>query len=323
MKHSSSHKSSKSSSSKSFGKSTNRRTSHRSTSNPKPNKVHQGHHAKKRFGQNFLIDQNIIQAIVSAINPKNSDNLIEIGPGLGALTEPVAQLVDHFTVIEVDNDLIARLKVHPTLSSKLTIEEGDVLSKDFSKLASLDNKAKVFGNLPYNISTPLIIHLIKQKDLISNMTFMLQKEVVDRIGAVPNSKQFGRLSLIVQYFCDVYSVIDVPPESFVPPPKVQSAVIQLVPKSTIKNPVKDIGAFETVTSIAFSQRRKTVRNSLSRLLADEDWSKLEELGISSSARAENLSLNQFVALTNYIIDNNYLDKLREVAQVEIDDNTNA
>ncbi|RIY33416.1 16S rRNA (adenine(1518)-N(6)/adenine(1519)-N(6))-dimethyltransferase [Psittacicella hinzii] len=275
------------------------------------NKSHLGHVAKKRFGQNFLIDQDIIQAIVLAINPINNDNLIEIGPGLGALTDPVCNLVDKLTVIEVDKDLIKRLREHPFLSSKLTIIDSDVLSINFADLVVKEQKMKVFGNLPYNISTPLILHLLHHCDIVSEMTFMLQKEVVDRLAADKGNKHYGRLSLITQYFCKVLPVIDVPPESFKPAPKVDSAVVKLIPHSQIAKPVKEVRRFETITNLAFSQRRKTIRNSLGKLIEDAEWKDLEQFQIDPKMRAEELSLDQYIDLTNYAIDNNLFARLND------------
>ncbi|RIY38510.1 16S rRNA (adenine(1518)-N(6)/adenine(1519)-N(6))-dimethyltransferase RsmA [Psittacicella gerlachiana] len=274
------------------------------------NKSHLGHVAKKRFGQNFLIDQDIIHAIVLAINPTNNDNLIEIGPGLGALTEPVTDKVDHLTVIEVDKDLIERLKNHPFLSKKLEVIESDVLSIDFSTLTKPEQKMKVFGNLPYNISSPLILHLLNHTDIVSEMTFMLQKEVVERLAAVKGNKHYGRLSLITQYFCNVIPVIDVPPNSFKPAPKVDSAVVKLIPHQVIKNPVKRVKDFETVTGLAFGQRRKTIRNSLGKLILDQDWQGLAQFNITPNMRAEELSLDQYINLTNFAIENNLFERLK-------------
>ncbi|MFC6276977.1 16S rRNA (adenine(1518)-N(6)/adenine(1519)-N(6))-dimethyltransferase RsmA [Psittacicella hinzii] len=274
------------------------------------NKQHLGHFAKKRFGQNFLIDQNIIYAIVDAINPKNEDNLIEIGPGLAALTEPVCERVDHLTVVEVDKDLIERLQHHPFLAPKLTIIAQDVLNVNFHELATPERKAKVFGNLPYNISTPLILQLLNHTDVVAEMTFMLQLEVVERLLATKGSKHYGRLGIITQYYCDVLPVIEVPPESFKPAPKVNSAVVKLVPKKEIKHPVVSIDTFQTITALAFSQRRKTIKNSLSKLVYEQDWQNLSAFGINSNMRAEELSLEQYVNLENYISNNGLFNRLQ-------------
>ncbi len=268
-------------------------------------KKHLGHTARKRFGQNFLHDMNIIHGIVSAINPKNGQYLLEIGPGLGALTEPVAELVDKLTVVELDRDLAERLRHHPFLNHKLTIIEQDALRFNFREyFESLDLKedegVRVFGNLPYNISTPLMFHLFKFHDLIQDMHFMLQKEVVKRLCAAPNSKAYGRLTIMAQYYCQVMPVLEVPPTAFKPAPKVDSAVVRLVPHKQIPHPVKDVYWLNRVTTQAFNQRRKTLRNALSTLFSAEQ---LETLGIDLNARAENLNIADYARLANWLCDN--------------------
>ncbi len=267
-------------------------------------KKHLGHTARKRFGQNFLHDQNVIHSIVAAINPQKDQFVLEIGPGLGALTEPVADLVDHLTVVELDRDLAERLRHHPFLNSKLTVIEQDALRFDFRTYfdsLELNGKVvKVFGNLPYNISTPLMFHLFKFHDLIQDMHFMLQKEVVKRLCAAPNSKAYGRLTIMAQYYCQVMPVLEVPPTAFKPAPKVDSAVVRLVPYKTLPHPVKDIYWLNRVTTQAFNQRRKTLRNALSTLFNAEQ---LEALGVDLNARAENLSLADYARLANWLCDN--------------------
>lgn len=267
-------------------------------------KKHLGHTARKRFGQNFLYDQNVIHNIVAAINPQQNQFLLEIGPGLGALTEPVADLVDHLTVVELDRDLAERLRHHPFLHQKLTVIEQDALRFDFrtyfDSLALNGKAVKVFGNLPYNISTPLMFHLFKFHDLIQDMHFMLQKEVVKRLCAAPNSKAYGRLTIMVQYYCQVMPVLEVPPTAFKPAPKVDSAVVRLVPYKTLPYPVKDIYWLNRVTTQAFNQRRKTLRNALATLFSVEQ---LEALGVDLNARAENLSLADYARLANWLCDN--------------------
>ncbi len=264
------------------------------------NKVHLGHTARKRFGQNFLNDQNVIDNIVAAIDPQNTDHLVEIGPGLGALTEPVAAKIDSMSVVELDRDLAERLTNHPELGSKLTIHQGDALAFDFSQLAKPGQRLKVFGNLPYNISTPLMFHLFEQADIIENMHFMLQKEVVLRLCASPNTKAYGRLSVMAQYYCKMIPVLEVGPHCFVPPPKVDSAVIRLEPYRELPFPALDIKQLQHVVTQAFSQRRKTVRNSLKGVLSVED---MQQLGVDSTYRAEQVSLEQFVAIANFITSN--------------------
>lgn len=267
-------------------------------------KKHLGHTARKRFGQNFLHDQNVIHNIVSAINPQKDQFLLEIGPGLGALTEPVADQVDKLTVVELDRDLAERLRHHPFLNQKLTIIEQDALQFNFreyfSSLELNGKKVRVFGNLPYNISTPLMFHLFKFHDVIQDMHFMLQKEVVKRLCAAPNSKAYGRLTIMAQYYCQVIPVLDVPPTAFKPAPKVESAVVRLVPYETLPYPVNDIYWLNRVTTHAFNQRRKTLRNALSTLFTSEQ---LTTLDIDANARAENLSLADYARLANYLYDN--------------------
>ncbi|NRA69502.1 MAG: 16S rRNA (adenine(1518)-N(6)/adenine(1519)-N(6))-dimethyltransferase RsmA [Gammaproteobacteria bacterium] len=262
-------------------------------------KVHLGHTARKRFGQNFLNDQGVIDCIVSAIDPRPQDHLVEIGPGLGALTEPVVAKIEHMSVIELDRDLAARLEKHPVLSKKLTIHQGDALKFDFSTLVKDGQKLKVFGNLPYNISTPLMFHLFEQTGLIQNMHFMLQKEVVLRLCAAPNSKSYGRLSVMAQYFCNIIPVIEVGPHCFVPAPKVHSAVVRLEPYEELPFPAKNFETLQHVVAQAFSMRRKTIRNSLKGTLTVEE---LAQVGVASELRAEQVSVEQYVALANLLTD---------------------
>ncbi|TCP95233.1 dimethyladenosine transferase [Cricetibacter osteomyelitidis] len=269
-------------------------------------KKHLGHTARKRFGQNFLHDDNVIQGIVTAIYPQKDQFLLEIGPGLGALTEPVGEQVDHLTVVELDRDLAERLRHHPFLHQKLTVIEADAMQFDFAqlyvdeKLAEKNQKLRVFGNLPYNISTPLMFHLFKYHDLIQDMHFMLQKEVVKRLCAAPNSKAYGRLTIMAQYFCQVMPVLEVPPTAFRPAPKVDSAVVRLIPHQTLPHPAKDLYWLNRVTTQAFNQRRKTLRNALSSLFSAEQ---LTELNIDLTARPENLSIADYVRLANRLADN--------------------
>ncbi|MGL5371584.1 MAG: 16S rRNA (adenine(1518)-N(6)/adenine(1519)-N(6))-dimethyltransferase RsmA [Plesiomonas shigelloides] len=263
--------------------------------------VHLGHRARKRFGQNFLNDVFVIDSIVSAINPRKGEAMLEIGPGLAALTEPVARDLDHMTVIEIDRDLAERLRHHPQLKDKLTVREQDAMSADFSAIsAELGQKLRVFGNLPYNISTPLMFHLFDYTDSISDMHFMLQKEVVNRLAAGPGSKAYGRLSVMAQYYCQVIPVLEVPPHAFKPAPKVDSAVVRLVPHAQKPFPVKNLRWLSRVTTDAFNQRRKTLRNGLSHLFSVEQ---LEALGIDPTLRAENITVEQVCRLANWLSDN--------------------
>ena len=262
------------------------------------NKVTQGHRARKRFGQNFLNDQYIIDQIVAAIAPKVGETLVEIGPGLGAITEPVCHMTDHLQVVELDRDLAERLKSHPTMAEKLTIFQADALKFDFGLLINPQGqKLKIFGNLPYNISTPLLFHLFEYADHIESMHFMLQKEVVKRMTAESGSKAFGRLTVMTQYFCQAIPVVEVPPECFSPPPKVDSAVIRLIPHPAENRRVKDIKKLNQVCLEAFNQRRKTLRNCLKNLISAEQ---IEALGIDSSLRPEYLTLDNFITLANFI-----------------------
>lgn len=269
-------------------------------------KKHLGHTARKRFGQNFLHDDNVIQGIVSAIYPQPDQFLVEIGPGLGALTEPVAEQVEQLTVIELDRDLAERLRHHPFLHQKLNVIETDAMQFDFGKfyveqnLAAKGQKLRVFGNLPYNISTPLMFHLFKFHQQIQDMHFMLQKEVVKRLCAAPNSKAYGRLTIMAQYFCQVMPVLEVPPTAFKPAPKVDSAVVRLIPHPVLPHPVQDLYWLNRVTTQAFNQRRKTLRNALSGLISAEN---LTALGIDLNARAENLSIADYARLANWLYEN--------------------
>ncbi len=269
-------------------------------------KKHLGHTARKRFGQNFLHDDNVIQSIVAAIYPQNGQFLVEIGPGLGALTEPVADQIERLTVLELDRDLAERLRHHPFLHQKLKVIETDAMQFDFAGLYEQENlaekglKLRVFGNLPYNISTPLMFHLFKFHDKIQDMHFMLQKEVVKRLCAAPNSKAYGRLTIMAQYFCQVMPVLEVPPTAFKPAPKVDSAVVRLVPHQTLPHPVKDLYWLNRITTQAFNQRRKTLRNALSTLFTAEQ---LTELGIDLNLRAENLDIATYARLANFLADN--------------------
>ncbi|MBO1254324.1 16S rRNA (adenine(1518)-N(6)/adenine(1519)-N(6))-dimethyltransferase RsmA [Alteromonas sp. 5E99-2] len=262
------------------------------------NKTHLGHTARKRFGQNFLNDPFVIDNIINAIGPTSDQALVEIGPGLGALTEPMCERVDALTVVELDRDLAKRLRHHPFHGKKLTVIEKDALSFDFAELArERGTPLRVFGNLPYNISTPLMFHLFAHKENIKDMHFMLQKEVVQRLAASPGSKQFGKLSVMAQYYCQVIPVLTVPPGAFIPPPKVESAVVKLVPHATPPVQVSKVATLEKVAAAAFNQRRKTIRNSLS---AFADAETLESLGIKPTLRAENLSLSDFARIANSV-----------------------
>jgi len=252
-----------------------------------------GHVARKRFGQNFLIDQGIIGAIVSAIDPKRDETVVEIGPGLGAITEPLMARVDHLHVVEIDRDLIARLKKQHS-PERMTIHEGDALAFDF---ASIGKDLRLVGNLPYNISTPLLFHLADYVDIVRDMHFMLQKEVVERMVAEPGTSDFGRLSVMLQYRFFMDWLLDVPPESFDPAPKVDSAVVRLIPRPPEELTVKDESVFALLVSTAFGQRRKMLRNNLKSIVGDTSF---EQLGIAPTARAEDLSVADYIRMANVL-----------------------
>ncbi|WP_100643870.1 16S rRNA (adenine(1518)-N(6)/adenine(1519)-N(6))-dimethyltransferase RsmA [Alteromonas facilis] len=260
-------------------------------------KKHLGHTARKRFGQNFLHDEYIIDKIVSAIAPQNNQIMVEIGPGLGALTEPVCEIIDHLTVVELDRDLAKRLRQHPFMQSKLTVIEQDALNFDFASLCENNQKIRVFGNLPYNISTPLMFHLFSFTGCIQDMHFMLQQEVVNRLAAGPNHKNYGRLSVMAQYYCQVMPVLPVPPTAFKPPPKVDSAIVRLIPYEKPPVDVTSIERLNQVCAMAFNQRRKTIRNSLKEVISGEQW---EQVSVSPDLRAENLSLTDYAELANFV-----------------------
>lgn len=256
------------------------------------------HQAKKRFGQNFLIDQAIIANLVSAINPKNGETLIEIGPGLGALTKPLLQYVTELQVIEIDRDIVSWMNTEyamPAFSkNKLIIHNVDALKFNFSKLG---NQLRITGNLPYNISTPILFHLLENLSCIKDMHFMLQKEVVERMVAVPSTPAYGRLSVMLQYHLAMEYLLTVPPEAFNPAPKVESAFVRCTPYKTMPFIARDTDMLAKVVLAAFSQRRKTIRNTLKPFLNNEDFN---ALNIDPQRRAETLSVQEFVAITNYL-----------------------
>ena len=260
-------------------------------------KVHLGHRARKRFGQNFLHDPQGIGRIVKAIAPKPDELLVEIGPGLGALTEPVAELAGHLTVVELDRDLAERLQQHPTLADKLTIHQADAMKFNFSSLLKDGKKLKVFGNLPYNVSTPLLFHLFSYADQIQNMHFMLQKEVVQRMTASHGSKAYGRLSVMTQYYCQAMPVVEVGPGAFKPAPKVDSAVVRLIPKAISERADVPAEVLNRVCLEAFNQRRKTIRNCFSNFATAEQ---LEALQLTPTLRPEQLSVEQFITVAKWL-----------------------
>jgi 16S rRNA (adenine1518-N6/adenine1519-N6)-dimethyltransferase len=251
------------------------------------------HNPRRRFGQNFLIDHGIIAAIVSAIAPQRGDTVVEIGPGLGALTEPLLARLDHLHVVEIDRDLIARLKKQHR-PERLAIHEGDALAHDF---AAIGHDLRLVGNLPYNISTPLLFHLADYGNHVRDMHFMLQKEVVERMVAQPGSSDFSRLSVMLQYRFHLEWLLDVPPESFDPPPKVQSAVVRLIPRAAAELTAKNPARFAHVVQTAFAQRRKMLRNTLKGILDDAGFAALD---ITPTLRPEDLAVGDYVRIANYL-----------------------
>jgi 16S rRNA (adenine1518-N6/adenine1519-N6)-dimethyltransferase len=256
------------------------------------------HIARKRFGQHFLTDGGIIDAIVDAIQPEPGQPMVEIGPGLAALTQPLVERLGHLTVIELDRDLAVRLREHPHLS----VVESDVLKVDFRALATQmlagsstgAAKIRVVGNLPYNISTPILFHLLAQVDVIEDQHFMLQKEVIDRMVAQPATSDYSRLSVMLQWRYDMANVLFVPPESFDPPPRVDSAVVRMVPLAT--PPMVNVKTLETLVQVAFSQRRKILRNTLGKWLDEQGFAGQFDL----QRRAEEVPVAEFVALAQAV-----------------------
>ena len=258
---------------------------------PRPVAGGSGHVARKRFGQNFLQDQGIIDGIVRAIDPQPDERLVEIGPGLGALTQPLVERSGRLCVIELDRDLAARLRRHP----QLDVIESDVLKVDFTALAVERDwpKLRVVGNLPYNISTPILFHLLDHVDAVQDQHFMLQKEVIDRMVATPASGDYSRLSVMLQWRYAMEQVLFVPPESFDPPPKVNSAVVRMVPLP--EPPELDLPLFAALVQSAFSQRRKLLRHTLGHWLEDKGFAGAFDL----QRRAEEVPVDEYVALARH------------------------
>lgn len=256
--------------------------------------------AKKQFGQHFLTDANVINQIVRAVNPQADDRLVEIGPGQGAITLPLLDAHGKLTVIEYDRDLIFPLTEAAASHGTLRVIHRDVMQVDFTALAQDeghhdDPRIRLVGNLPYNLSSPILFHALDHAAVIRDMVFMLQKEVVDRMAAGPGSKVYGRLSVMLQAYCEVVPLFDVPPSAFNPPPKVDSAVVRLVPKPAEAVEVLDAKVFANVVRDAFGQRRKTLRNALSNLMTAE---MIEAAGLRPELRAEQIEVADFVRLAN-------------------------
>jgi 16S rRNA (adenine1518-N6/adenine1519-N6)-dimethyltransferase len=249
------------------------------------------HRPRKRFGQNFLIDDAVVAAIVAAIAPRREDRMVEIGPGLAALTRPLCERVERLHVIEIDRDIVARLKASP-LAARLAIHEGDALTFDFG---SLGRNLRVVGNLPYNISTPLLFHLADHAPALSDIHVMLQKEVVERMIAAPSASDYGRLSVMLQYRFEIERVLAVPAVAFRPTPEVESALVRMVPRRPLPYPARDETLFAALVAAAFSQRRKTLRNTLKGRVGPADFART---GIDPGLRAQDLSVEQFVRLAD-------------------------
>lgn len=263
-----------------------------------------GHQARKRFGQNFLHDPGVIEQIIRAINPKPDDAIVEIGPGLGALTEEILAVNPRLQVVELDRDLIPVLRTKFFNYPDFRIHEADALTFDFSQLM-VDRPLRIIGNLPYNISTPLIFHLLGQAGVIRDMHFMLQKEVVQRMAAVPGDNNYGRLGIMTQYFCKVQPLFEVGPGAFRPAPKVDSAIVRLVPHETLPNPARDLKTLQAVVRTAFNARRKTLRKALGGMVS---VAQLQSLGINDGLRPENLALADYVAIADRLVEENSASK---------------
>ena len=255
------------------------------------------HQARKRFGQNFLHDPTVIGRIVATIQPQPGDNMVEIGPGPGALTQPILSQIGSLKVIELDRDVIPKLKMFCLGDGELEVIEADALTVDFAGLSQGTHNLRVIGNLPYNISTPLMFHLFESIDQIKDMHFMLQKEVVERLVAAPGGKDYGRLSIMAQYYAKAELMFIVKPGAFNPPPKVDSAIVRLTPRPAEERANIDVSLMNKVVTSAFSLRRKTLRNSLKAYLNGEDF---DHLGIDPKARAETLPPSDFVRITAYL-----------------------
>jgi 16S rRNA (adenine1518-N6/adenine1519-N6)-dimethyltransferase len=251
------------------------------------------HIAKKKFGQNFLKDTSIINAIIQSINPVPDDLLIEIGPGLGALTKPLLEKTNHLLAIEVDRDIVAWME-NEYSKKNITVFNEDILNFNFDQF---DQKVRIVGNLPYNISTPILFKCIDNITNIKDLHFMLQKEVVDRMIAVPSSSEYGRLSVMLQYYFVMEHLMHVPKESFDPEPKVESSFVRLIPYKHYPFVANNIEQFGRIVKEAFSQRRKTIRNTLKSFISENDFQKID---INPQLRAENLAVSDFVKISNYL-----------------------
>ena len=250
------------------------------------------HRARKRFGQHFLVDPEVIEKIVSAIAPRDGEIIVEIGPGQAAITEPLSVLASELHAVEFDRDLAARLRERYSARDNVTIHEADALDFDF---ASLGEHIRVVGNLPYNISTPLLFRLLDFRDRIVDAHFMLQKEVVDRLCAEPGNKSFGRLTVMLGCHVESVPLFDVPPDAFSPPPRVMSSVVRMRPVPPGRYDLRDPGALERLVKLAFSRRRKTLRNALQGMA---EPATIEEIGLDPGWRPEQVPIEAWIALAN-------------------------
>jgi 16S rRNA (adenine1518-N6/adenine1519-N6)-dimethyltransferase len=253
--------------------------------------------AKKKFGQNFLVDRYFISKIIEEINPKEGSNILEIGPGKGAITEPILKKINHISVVEIDPDMIKILK-HKITPKKISILAEDVLGINDEFFRKFN---KIIGNLPYYIATEIILKLTKMYNSSSELYFMVQKEVAERITAKPSNKSFGRLSVILQYYFDTELLFVIPSEAFSPQPKITSAFIRLIRKKRVSPKVINKDSFEQIIKVAFSKKRKTIKNNFKNILFDKDFFNLE---ISPKIRSEALTIDQFIKLENYVTQNN-------------------
>jgi 16S rRNA (adenine1518-N6/adenine1519-N6)-dimethyltransferase len=263
----------------------------------RPARLVDGHFARKRFGQNFLTDEGVIRGIVAAFAPEPGQNVVEIGPGLGALTRELLAALGRLQVVELDRDLAAALPLRLLNEGELLVHQADALKFDFRQLARGPHDLRVIGNLPYNISTPILFHLLTQAEAIHDMTFMLQKEVVERMTALPGNGDYGRLSVMLQYRCEVEWLLDVPPEAFSPPPKVDSAVVRLRPYVTPRYKCDDEKRLQSLLTAAFNQRRKTLRNALKGQGSAE---RIEAAGIDLSLRPEEVDVATWLRISNLL-----------------------
>lgn len=252
---------------------------------------------RKRFGQHLLVNPNTITSIVKAIHPKKEDRLVEIGPGRGAITIPILKNIGKLDAVEIDRDIAKEVAEQCRNIGQLTIHQSDVLNFDFNQLANIESPIRLFGNLPYNISTPLLFHLLSFSNVIIDMHFMLQKEVVNRITAKAGDSNYSRLSIMLQCNYKVESLFDISPNDFNPPPKVNSSFMRLLPDDGYFKKIKDHNLFNTLIETAFQQRRKTIKNSLSTLASEEQ---LTKANISLTQRPQEISIPQFIELSNLL-----------------------